>query len=249
MMMLPPPPRAPPPPNSMPPPPFIPERRVPTSSVSSHDVGPGRPTSPPPAELIQRATTPTFGSLRGGLPRPHGSSLPPTAQGLASRPSTHSFRSGAAHPTAASIFSGRDRDRVREMSTTSLQSDRSLGSGRSSMSSDNHYYPARTQSRATNAPPAVSSYPQNGTADTSAHGTDPAILHAITQTMIGEFLYKYTRRTIGKGHGERRHKRFFWVHPYTRTLYWSDADPGSSNVSESSAKSGRCLYHFMYSGS
>ncbi|KAI0066900.1 hypothetical protein BV25DRAFT_1820014 [Artomyces pyxidatus] len=55
--------------------------------------------------------------------------------------------------------------------------------------------------------------------------------------MIGEFLYKYTRRAIGKGHGEKRHKRFFWVHPYTKTLYWSSADPGSSNVSESSAKS------------
>ena len=236
MMMLPPPPRAPPPPNSMPPPPFIPERRVPTSPTSSHDIAPGRPISPPPAELIQRATTPTFGSLRGGLPRQHNSSLPTTTQGLASRPSQHSFRS-AAHPTVVSIFT-RDRDRVREMSTTSLQSDRSLGSGRSSMSSDNHYYPARSQSRATNAPPAVNGYPQNGAVNPSTHGTDPAILHAITQTMIGEFLYKYTRRTIGKGHGERRHKRFFWVHPYTRTLYWSDADPGSSNVSESSAKSG-----------
>jgi predicted nucleic acid-binding Zn-ribbon protein len=239
MMILPPPPRAPPPPNSMLPPPFIPERRIPTNSVSSHDAGPGRPTSPPPAELVQRATTPTFGSLRGSLPRQHGSSLPSAAQGLASRPSNHSFRSGA-YPTVVSIFSGRDRDRVREMSTASLQSDRSLGSGRSSMSSDNHYYPARSQSRATNAPPAVGNYTQNGSAHPSTHGTDPAILHAITQTMIGEFLYKYTRRTIGKGHGERRHKRFFWVHPYTRTLYWSDADPGSSNVSESSAKSGWC---------
>lgn len=72
--------------------------------------------------------------------------------------------------------------------------------------------------------------------------TDPAIIHAITQTMIGEFLYKYTRRAIGKGHGERRHKRFFWVHPYTRTLYWSSADPGSSNVTESSAKSGKLCF-------
>ena len=247
MMVLPPPPRAPPPPNSMPPPPFIPERRIPTSSTSSHDAAPGRPISPPPPELIQRATTPTFGSLRGGLPRQHGSSLPPTAQGLASRPSTHSFRSAAnagSHavpPNVVSIFSNRERDRMRGMSTTSLQSDRSLGSGRSSMSSDNHYYPARAQSRATNAPPIAGVLPQNGLANASTRGTDPAILHAITQTMIGEFLYKYTRRTIGKGHGERRHKRFFWVHPYTRTLYWSDADPGSSNVSESSAKSGQCF--------
>ena len=72
--------------------------------------------------------------------------------------------------------------------------------------------------------------------------TDPTIIHAITQTMIGEFLYKYTRRTIGKGHGDRRHKRFFWVHPYTKTLYWSSADPGSSNVSESSAKSGMLYF-------
>jgi hypothetical protein len=63
----------------------------------------------------------------------------------------------------------------------------------------------------------------------SGSATDPTIIHAITQTMIGEFLYKYTRRPIGKGHSERRHKRFFWVHPYTKTLYWSSADPGSLN--------------------
>src|SRR5258708_14533926 len=56
--------RSPPPPNSMLPPPFIPERRIPTSPASLHDVAPGRPTSPPPAELIQRATTPTFGDRK-----------------------------------------------------------------------------------------------------------------------------------------------------------------------------------------
>ena len=80
----------------------------------------------------------------------------------------------------------------------------------------------------------------------SITATDPSIIHAITQTMIGEFLYKYTRRPIGKGHGERRHKRFFWVHPYTKTLYWSSADPGSSNVSESSAKSGECFVFCLF---
>src|SRR5258708_37742923 len=163
--------RSPPPPNSMLPPPFIPERRIPTSPASLHDVAPGRPTSPPPAELIQRATTPTFGSLRGGLPRQHGSSLPASAQGLASRPSTHSFRAAAlpAHPTAASLF-GRDRDRMKEMSTTSLQSDRSLGSGRSSMSSDNHYYPARAQARGTTATPTGGGATPDGAAEPSTHG-------------------------------------------------------------------------------
>ena len=89
----------------------------------------------------------------------------------------------------------------------------------------------------------------SGTADRTARevttggATDPAVIHAITQTMIGEFLYKYTRKPIGKGHGEKRHKRFFWVHPYTRTLYWSSADPGSASVSESSAKSGKSRLH------
>ncbi|KAH9977055.1 hypothetical protein BGW80DRAFT_1286991 [Lactifluus volemus] len=50
-----------------------------------------------------------------------------------------SFRSAAkaAVPQAVhAVFSGRDRDRLRGRSMTSLQSDFSLGSGRSSMSSD-----------------------------------------------------------------------------------------------------------------
>ncbi|THH07855.1 hypothetical protein EW146_g9183, partial [Bondarzewia mesenterica] len=241
MMMLPPPPRAPPPPNSMPPPQFIPEKRIPTSSTSSYEIPPpGRPSSPPPPELIQRATTPTFGHvLRPPFsPRQHGSSMPPPQQGLRQPPSTNSFRSAAnaasyPHAIPASMASFAGRDRARELSSTSLQSDQSLGSGRSSLSSDQHFL-----NRSQGLPSA--SLPPGRTADTSARGagsTDPAVIHAITQTMIGEFLYKYTRRTIGKGYGDKRHKRFFWVHPYTKTLYWSSSDPGSSNVIESSAKS------------
>src|SRR5262245_58239410 len=36
---------------------------------------------------------------------------------------------------------------------------------------------------------------------------------------------------------EKRHRRFFWVHPYTRTLYWSEQDPASAGRSELKAKS------------
>ncbi|KAG5968214.1 hypothetical protein E4U57_007161 [Claviceps arundinis] len=67
--------------------------------------------------------------------------------------------------------------------------------------------------------------------------TDPRMIQAITQTMIGEFLWKYTRKT-GRGEmSEKRHRRYFWVHPYTRTLYWSDSDPSAAGKSELKAKS------------
>lgn len=74
-----------------------------------------------------------------------------------------------------------------------------------------------------------------------AHGfgpnTDPRMIQAITQTMIGEYLWKYTRKT-GRGElSENRHRRYFWVHPYTRTLYWSDRDPTSGGRAELRAKS------------
>lgn len=248
VMSLPPPPKLPPPPTTMPPPNFIPERRL-NLNGSTSDGPPPRPSSPPPAELIHRATTPlgSILSVPGKYgPRQHGSSMPPSQANLRQPPSTSSFRSAAnashgQHPFTPSqqlsSYSVREQER-RERSNTSLNSDRSIASPRSSMSSDHHLY---------NRPPALPEPPTtpNKTADITprANGaaTDPAVIHAITQTMIGEFLYKYTRRAIGKGVGERRHKRFFWVHPYTKTLYWSSADPGSSNVSESSAKSGKSL--------
>ena len=117
--------------------------------------------------------------------------------------------------------------------------DRAMASPRSSISSDHQLFTGRSR----NLPTAPATPGRDLEGDrpglsTGGGSTDPATIHAITQTMIGEFLYKYTRRTIGKGHGQTRHKRFFWVHPYTKTLYWSNADPGSSNVHESSAKSG-----------
>ncbi|KAI0858872.1 hypothetical protein F4860DRAFT_287918 [Xylaria cubensis] len=67
--------------------------------------------------------------------------------------------------------------------------------------------------------------------------TDPRMIQAVTQTMIGEYLWKYTRKT-GRGEmSENRHRRFFWVHPYTRALYWSDSDPAAGGRGEMRAKS------------
>lgn len=69
------------------------------------------------------------------------------------------------------------------------------------------------------------------------NGTDPRMIQAITQTMIGEFLWKYTRKAGRGDMSSNRHRRFFWVHPYTRTLYWSDKDPSIAGRAELKAKS------------
>ena len=67
--------------------------------------------------------------------------------------------------------------------------------------------------------------------------TDPRMIQAITQTMIGEMMWKYTRKA-GRGEmSKTRHPRFFWVHPYTRTLYWSERDPATANRAELKSKS------------
>lgn len=66
---------------------------------------------------------------------------------------------------------------------------------------------------------------------------DPRIIQAITQTMIGEYLWKYTRTATKSGLSTNRHRRFFWIHPYTRTLYWSEQDPSTAGKQELRAKS------------
>ncbi|KAK1969221.1 PH domain-containing protein [Colletotrichum sublineola] len=81
--------------------------------------------------------------------------------------------------------------------------------------------------------------PQAGLATSNGFGpnTDPRMIQAITQTMIGEYLWKYTRKA-GRGEmSDYRHRRYFWVHPYTRTLYWSDRDPATAGRSELRGKS------------
>ena len=66
---------------------------------------------------------------------------------------------------------------------------------------------------------------------------DPRMIQAITQTMIGEYLWKYTRKA-GRGEmSDNRHRRFFWVHPYTRILYWSNQDPSTAGRAQLKAKS------------
>jgi hypothetical protein len=73
--------------------------------------------------------------------------------------------------------------------------------------------------------------------EAGAGQNDPRMIQAITQTMIGEYLHKYTRKAGREEMSSSRHRRFFWVHPYTRTLYWSDQDPATAGRNQLKAKS------------
>jgi hypothetical protein len=87
-------------------------------------------------------------------------------------------------------------------------------------------------------PPPSLGFPM-GEGDLSHHSS-AELISAITQTMIGEWMWKHTRKHMGGGISENKHKRFFWVHPYTRTLYWGTNEPGV-DADEAKAKSGKIL--------
>ncbi|KAG0223238.1 hypothetical protein BGW41_005677 [Actinomortierella wolfii] len=77
--------------------------------------------------------------------------------------------------------------------------------------------------------------------DNGPTATDPTMIQIITQTMIGDYLWKYTRRTMTSMMSEKRHRRYFWVHPYTRTMYWSMNNPAADGSREQRAKSASIL--------
>ncbi|KAG8800948.1 hypothetical protein FRC16_001627 [Serendipita sp. 398] len=246
-MMLPPPPRLPPPPTS------------PTLVSGSSILKPGppnmgpppRPISPPPPELIQRATTPTMSrnstllvpgrTISQSRSSSSAVASPTPMQGRQVRPAVNGMSQAAAGNEPNVLQDPFDEG----VSQNIGKSMASLASGRRSISSRRLSIASSVSSehagRMNDAPKSmtqISAAPSEvarRAGDNSA--TDPLIIHAITQTMIGEYLYKYTRKPIGKKHAERRHRRYFWIHPYTKTIYWSAVDPGSSNVQESSAKS------------
>lgn len=70
---------------------------------------------------------------------------------------------------------------------------------------------------------------------TVASLSEPSIIPALTQTVIGEYLYKYYPY-LGQFGMNSRHERFFWVHPYTLTLYWSTSNPIMANPSNHKTK-------------
>ncbi|PWN33868.1 uncharacterized protein FA14DRAFT_190981 [Meira miltonrushii] len=199
---------------------------------------PSRPTSPPPGELVARSSqgnatrgsqVNTASGMAGidGLPRPSSrlaSGPPPSAymQGAPRRSGPPSVR----NRTMSNEGSGRHP--MRAPSAQSFVSDATsdMMSGRTSRASnytngglDSSY----VRRGASGGGVAAGMIPGQGS-------TNPVVLGSITQTMIGDYLYKYTRRSMGRAN--KRHRRYFWVHPYTRTLYWTMTAPSEAVSTE-----------------
>lgn len=72
---------------------------------------------------------------------------------------------------------------------------------------------------------------------------DPKVIQALTHAMIGDWMYKFTRRYVAGKTGNRRHHRYFWIHPYTKTLYWSYTQPG---VDHDESRSKRGIFSLIF---
>lgn len=133
----------------------------------------------------------------------------------------------------------RERDE-RARSRTSLISERSgFRSPRSSISMGRRSYVPSWNIR---SPMSIAESSDPKTSDVSAASSHAnranGTAAALQQTATGEYLYKYTRGAFGRGYSLKRHKRFFWVHPHTKLLSWSSANPSVSTVSQPRVKQG-----------
>lgn len=134
-----------------------------------------------------------------------------------------------------SITSGQSRKNMAEHAQAAARDDFDQHTRLSRVTSRNS---KTNRSRTSSKGPPPSSLSRDASVDgglslmTNASLSEPKIIPALTQTVIGEYVYKYYRR-LGplSSISETRHERYFWVHPYTLTLYWSTTNPVLGNPS------------------
>lgn len=83
--------------------------------------------------------------------------------------------------------------------------------------------------------PHVSTMFPTGSASVGSVKLQHNVVDAITATMIGEWMWKYTRKRISFGTNEQdasdvRHRRWVWLSPYERTVMWSNKQPISNTA-------------------
>ncbi|KAI9027132.1 hypothetical protein CLU79DRAFT_740428 [Phycomyces nitens] len=196
------------------------------SMRSTHDAPPPRPTSPPPASLLSRVgyagsiSTLESSSLRSSVSSREHKGKAPLYITQQDETSPQVYNSVYVEPNDI-IYQGRQdlEPRREQQSLSSGMSLESLDGQRNNNNNISHSISSHSEV-ASQGPQA----PEN-------NSSGPIAL--VTDTMIGEWLWKYTRKHVGSGLSENRHKRYFWIHPYTRTLYWSTQAPGvESNVTK-----------------
>ncbi|CAO1620343.1 unnamed protein product [Sympodiomycopsis kandeliae] len=192
------------------------------SRASSHAGGPPPSSYTGPAASIRKKLT-RRGSDMSGVDGDSVASASILSR-LSSRGGPHHLR----QTSGTSIASDATSDMSRRPSFASSQASDAVGD-RTLTAAD-----ARRAGRGANK--RASTGPANALG-VDGESTNPEVIQAITQTMIGEYLYKYTRKTMRTGHSDKRHRRYFWVHPYTKMLYWTMADPGGARMAEGVSKS------------
>jgi hypothetical protein len=204
------------------------------SSGGAQDLPPLSPTrrgsmGPPPLPVKQSMESSRLGSSSGG----QGTiAMGPPA--LPSHSRSRGYRPGTPKQSSASVASGRGTPTPRagrgDMYPPPSRGTTTQLSHKSSMSSfvselDNRFDMHNDMAIGTSG------------VFGARNPTDPRMIRAITQVMIGEYLWKYTRKAGREEMSDNRHRRYFWLHPYNRTLYWSETDPGDSRRAEVKSKS------------
>ncbi|CAG8043887.1 unnamed protein product [Penicillium salamii] len=198
---------------------FTPNHRRPPSATSQFSNASAHP--PLPVDHREAIMAAEKRSIDVAPPSPTSVMGPPLAPASAYRMNSHRPLTPSEQAVrASSTRTGSSQARMRRGSQSQM-------SRRSSVSS----FASEVEERF-NGNPHAGPMPQG-----YGPNTDPRMIQAITQTMIGEFLWKYTRKTGSSEMSSTRHRRYFWVHPYTRTLYWSTSDPQTAGKSELRTKS------------
>jgi Meiotic cell cortex C-terminal pleckstrin homology len=194
---------------------------------------PPRPERPPSPMLIAKTQKPPVAPKMHVTPAPKPSvstPIPLKNKSIRSSPSISSLR-----PSDSVQDSAQDRTSKDEYGHVVIRKRSLVASSSSSLTSS---LVESLSEHSLQRKPSLVSQSSMSLYNSPSTPSSLSVITAITKTMIGDWLWKYTRRTVGGGISEHRHRRFFWVHPYTRTLYWSAIEPGVDG-SEALAKSGK----------
>lgn len=96
----------------------------------------------------------------------------------------------------------------------------------------------------------LSSFLPTGNA-TLGSQSEHTVVQAIVATMVGEWMWKYTRKrkSFGKsetvsdaGPGQARHKRWIWIEPHQKMVMWSAKQPvGTKALAGKSGRKRKCI--------